>query len=156
MKLVISLLLLFFGSWVGAAVAAQSQQEKDIVKSFNTAISTYIPTHVGARTKPYKVGCGWNMEYHEISTPYTIDVRKTDSLISPYVGTAEFGIILHIGKCHQSPEEAAKDSSYPTSYREGYRYTFAYQDEAWVIRSRQIRTEHGGWNPCGPIDCPDE
>jgi hypothetical protein len=87
---------------------------------------------------------------YEPSTDYAVDVRKTDSLISPYVGIIEFHWLGRYGACAKTPEEAqASPVSDKVEYGVKYRYTFAFQDGAWVPQGREI----GGADPDKWTDC---
>jgi hypothetical protein len=130
----------------------QSQQEKEIVKAFNKIAREYIPAHIARTPTVYNAPCGWNKWYWEPSTDYTIDVRKTDSLVSPYVGVVTFGVTSYYTACHPTREEAEKDGNYPNTYDFEHRYTFSYQDDKWVLKSREAKVKYNGqwgdWSPC--------
>lgn len=76
---------------------------------------------------------------YEPSTDYGVDVRKTDSLISPYLGVIEFRWFGRYGGCAKTREDAQAGSvSDKVEYDVKYRYTFAFQDGAWVPQGREI------------------
>jgi hypothetical protein len=146
------------------AAVPQSQQEKEVVKAFNKTIRDYIPTHIDKEPMTFEVPCllpsgsntrGWRKRYYDpAGTDYTIDVRKTDSLVSPYVGTVVFAVTLYWSACHPTEESAKKDDSYPEHYNLTHRFTFSYQDDAWVVKAREYKVEYkgrwGNWGPCAP------
>ena len=151
---VICLFLLF-----AVCAVPQSQQEKEIIKAFNKAVSDYIPSHIDPREpRIYGNGsgsCGWIKQYFRASTDYSIDVRRTDSIISPYIGTVQFAVSNYKSACHKTREEAEKDNRLETDCStqtdcSTHKYTFAYQDEKWVIKSRELKFKSDEWYPCGP------
>jgi hypothetical protein len=90
-------------------------------------------------------------ELYEPDTEYSIDVRKTESLISPYVGFIEFKWHEHDGDCAQTKEEAEAKPFHATGVYQTYRYTYAFQDGTWVPEGRQIHHE----DPSELEDCKD-
>jgi len=151
----IATLLLTIALSTGIGATAQSQQEKDIVKAFSKTVEEYIPSHFIKEPLPVQVGCGWNKHLYEPSANHSIDVRKTDSLISPYIGTVQFVVTSSLTNCHPTEEEAKKDNAYRRFGTATHRYTFAYQEDTWVLKSREILSEKGGNWVCsiGPEPC---
>jgi len=89
---------------------------------------------------------------YEVGT-YGIDVRKTDSLITPYVGVLELTWDSHSSRCHDTKEEAQADAELPKPGSFKYRYTYGFQDGKWVPQSREVRgmDSEGNefhWSPC--------
>jgi hypothetical protein len=121
---------------------AQSEAESEIIKSFNKTVSDFIHMHIDQRPTVVKAGCGWLKQYYEPSTDYRIDVRKTDSIVSPYLGVVEFIVIRHYTECHKTQGEAEKDDAFtdhlgniePATHRD----RFALQEKVWVLESREV------------------
>ena len=69
------------------------------------------------------------------------DVRKTDSLVSPYTGIATFNVIMSSdffateSEARGTDTGNAKDSSKPSSLK--CRYTYAYQEGKWVVKQQE-------------------
>jgi hypothetical protein len=121
---------------------AQSEQENAIVKSFNKTVADFVPTHIQQSHPVEKVGCGWKKLYFEPSANYRIDVQKTNSIVSPYLGVVEFNVIRHDTKCHKTQAEAEKDDSFSSDVG-GYattthKDTFVYQEKMWVLKYREL------------------
>ncbi len=84
---------------------------------------------------------------YEPSVDYGIDVRKTDSLISPYLGVVEFHWIGYRTDCAKTKEEAqAKGLPTEENLLVKYRYTYAFQDGAWVRQKREVY--YSEWKDC--------
>ncbi|WP_110955102.1 hypothetical protein [Anaerosinus massiliensis] len=80
----------------------------------------------------------WRIVHFTVNGEYTIDLRKNDSLIRPYVG------ILKIDKVNYyedfSSQEAAAQCDSP-KYRDTDHYTFsiAYQEDKWVVTKVELQ-----------------
>ena len=137
---------------------AQSEQENAVVNSFRKAVNDFVPAHIQQSHKVEKLGCGWKKLYFEPSPNYRIDVQKTNSLVSPYLGVVEFNVIRHDTKCHKTQAEAEKDDSF-SSNAGGYettthRDTFVFQDKMWVLKSRELYNTNSPDKdpyPCKPL-----
>lgn len=70
------------------------------------------------------------------------DVRKTDSLVSPYTGTAEFICLLEQSEFYGTKAEAEAASSFEKASGEKCQVVFAYQDGRWVVKSRRYYQSH--------------
>jgi len=64
----------------------------------------------------------WMMDKVRWSAVYEMDARKTDSILTPYVGT------ITMAGTWYSDETTKRET-------QNYRFTFAGQDEKWVLRS---------------------
>lgn len=121
---------------------AQTDQENTVVNSFRKAVNDFVPVHIQQSHTVVRAGCGWLKDYFEPSPNYRIDVQKTNSLVSPYLGVVEFNVTRHATKCHKTQAEAEKDDSF-SSDAGGYettthRDTFVFQDKMWVLKSREL------------------
>jgi hypothetical protein len=80
---------------------------------------------------------GWAKWSFEPVGPPNIDVRKSDSLISPYTGVCEFTLAKYYTALHKSAEEARADDKFVGEEESKHRHTYAFQDGHWVPTLRQ-------------------
>src|SRR5665213_695361 len=87
-------LLIFTMLLVGNYAAAQSESEKELIKTFTKTVNDVVPANIDQHYRHVvkKVPCGWLKMYYESNADYSIDVRKTDSIVSPYLGVAQFHV----------------------------------------------------------------
>lgn len=136
-----------------AVVSSFKQYVKDYVDSYKTDRREQVHDIQGrlGNTGTWVIG-----SFGPVRDGYSIDIRKTDSLISPYVGVLEFELVGHETRVHASKEEALADNDFGPE-TEGFviehRHTYAFQDGKWVPKSRQrydgIDKE---WEDCVPHD----
>ena len=99
------------------------------------------------------IRAGWRKDYSElVSDAYSVDVRKTDSLVSPYIGTLDFDTKMYVSNLQDS-EDAARETQIftDTASVHHHRHSYAYQDGAWVVKSRkQINKDvpEADWEDC--------
>lgn len=118
--------------------SVSDQSDADIVKSFKGYAADFIASYKTDRREYVgKLGGGWAKIYFEPSLDYGVDVRKTDSLVSPYVGVLEFTLIRHFTKFHPSESDAEADNSFVQTTSTNHRHTYAFQDNKWVPKSRE-------------------
>jgi hypothetical protein len=96
---------------------------------------------------------GWYMEKDELPSSYSINVEKTESLVSPYLGTAEFSVTGNTSYAKNSKEEALDATQFKNSYAIVHRLLYAYQNGSWVLKSEKCfeydGTEEGHvWGGC--------
>jgi hypothetical protein len=113
------------------------------VKNLEKTVADYVPTHL--ITHPFVVhrSDGWQNRKYEQELPYSIDVRKTDSLVSPYIGTVEFKLYFYLADVHDTKEKAEKDTGFGSVATLRHRYTFAFQQDKWVLKLRESMCEIG-------------
>ncbi len=88
---------------------------------------------------------------YQPTVDYGVDVRKTDSLISPYLGVVEFHWIGYRTDCAKTKEEAqAKPLPAKENFLVKYRYTYAFQDGAWVRQKREVY--YSEWKDCKELE----
>jgi len=138
-------LALLAHSAYGAAESVDQQAVKTFKGYVTELMSRYkAEKHVRVEATPI---CGtldapgFVKAAYKVSSDYKIDVRMTDSLISPYIGIVEFQWKEQYSDCENSPEQAAAQKnlshlSHPDSLK--YRYTYAFQDGKWVPADREI------------------
>ncbi len=132
------LALVVLSAAVPGAHAAAAQSDADVVKSFKNYVAGYMVSYKTDRREYVgNLGGGWAKIYFEPSGDSSIDVRKTDSLVSPYMGVLEFTLIKHFTAFHKTRAEAEADNSFTQSTEARHRHTYASQDGTWVPKSRQ-------------------
>ena len=138
----------------GAAVLSQ-QSDADIVASFKKHLTDYVADYkTNRRDEVRESSGGWRRNYYEIEENYSIDLRKTDSLISPYVGTASFVFIMHSTSFHNTKAEAEADNNFISPLPLKHRHVYAYQDGAWVLTKREeYIAVLGDWFDCDKDGC---
>jgi hypothetical protein len=77
------------------------------------------------------------MYYEPDQSSATIDVQKTASLVSPYIGKLEFQLVQHFTTFHKTRKEAESDSAFVRSRAVIHKHTYAYQDGRWVPKVRK-------------------
>jgi hypothetical protein len=142
--LVISVLVLFAPS----VFVGDEKAEQEAVKTFKQYVSDLMgrykaEKHERTGTSPHCEEGGsppfpYLRAVYEPSVDYKIDVRKTDSLVTPYAGILEFRWNERFSVCHETREEAQADSKLSGSNSLKYRYTYAFQDGKWVPKDREI------------------
>jgi len=135
-----------------AATRAQDQKpERDaVVKSFKQYIKDYVDsykTHKRVRFLAKENG-GVKADF-EPDQNYSIDVKTTDSLISPYIGVCEFTMMIRTTAVHTTIEEAEKDNNFIHVETLKHRHTYAFQEGHWVPTLRQNYWDYyHEWHSC--------
>lgn len=151
-KLALPLVILILGA---TALPASAQSDADVVKSFKAYVADYVASYkTNRREHVVETSGGWSRQYFEVDPEFSIDVRKTDSLISPYLGVAEFLLTMHYTAFHKTQAESEADHSFVQSMSMKHRHTYAYQDGAWALKSREeYNSTLGGWYDCDRDGC---
>lgn len=84
-----------------------------------------------------KIDIIWRKYRQELNSQYNLDLKKTDSLISPYVGKVSISKNYYIYHDFPTKLEAEKDTEYMESITD-YKFTVAYQDDQWVVIKVQV------------------
>jgi hypothetical protein len=141
MRRITKLLTSAFGALfmiIPAAAVLSQQSDADIVASFKKHLTDYVASYkTNRRDEIRETSGGWCRNYYDIDENYSVDLRKTDSLISPYVGTANFAFIMHSTSFHKTKAEAEADNNFIRSQPLKHRHSYAYQDGAWVLTQRE-------------------
>jgi hypothetical protein len=153
---------------MGCAKKTKLSEEEQAVAAFKQVVENYMQTYKQGKheqvyhidevhhTDPYTripvidVQGGWRKSYSEISGDPGIDVRKTDSLVSPYLGTLEFHTNLYVSRsAYDSEDSASQTTDFPTTPSDVRRHlhTYAYQNGAWVLQSRK-QFVYEDWQDC--------
>lgn len=132
--------------------------EHTVVSSFQKYITDFMASYkTNNREMVSELGGGWAKEvYRPLGEP-SIDIKKTDSLISPYVGICQFTLRADRTAFHKTKEEAAKDSKFVDSIDRDHRHRYAYKSEKWVSTAREYHTQVderidlGEWYDCNEV-----
>ena len=110
-----------------------------VVESFTRYVQQHFASYEhNRRERTTKLGGGWVKEYFQPDQSSAgIDVQRTTSLVSPYVGTLEFKLVTHYTAFHKTRNEAEADSTFGNSKVVTHKHTYAYQDGKWVPKSRK-------------------
>lgn len=80
---------------------------------------------------------------------YSFDVEKTDSIVSPYIGTAEFNVKGAQSKTQKSQQEAERAPiDDQNSYTIKHKFSYAYQDGHWALKLENCNIDGDGWSDC--------
>jgi hypothetical protein len=133
-------------------------QENTVVSSFQKYVEDFMASYqTNSRERVTELGGGWVKEiYRTIGKP-SIDVKKTDSLMSPYVGICAFTLRSDRTAFYKTKEEAAKDNKFVESTDCDHRHRYAYKSEKWVSTTREYHTrvdariDSGEWYDCNEV-----
>jgi hypothetical protein len=140
---------------------ADEKADQDAVKKFKQYVSDLMARYKAGKhertehTSLCHIGdsdlYGYTKSAYEPGA-YEFDVRRTDSLITPYVGTLELEWIQHRSGCQDTREEAQVQSVLPYSDSARYRYTYGFQEGKWIPKGSESGsvTDEGGisWHSC--------
>jgi hypothetical protein len=153
------LVLLIVFSQVSCHSSPKKSEAEQIVDSFKAKLDTDIQSHKN-RTDVWAVSgsasqAGWYKAQIELPTTYTVNVVKTESLVSPYLGTAELVVTSHNTYLQDSKEAALAATQFKDTTEIKHRLTYAYQNGTWVIKSEQCFQYDGDaeahvWVDCSP------
>jgi hypothetical protein len=132
-------LWLAFGALVGAqAQASQTPDRAALAASFKEYIARNIKSYETDHHQHIReVAAGWVKTYRELKPDYSIDLRVTDSLITPYLGTCAFTLIEHQTTPHDTKDGAEKDNDFVDGSTWQHRHNYSYEEGKWVPVSRQ-------------------
>src|SRR6185437_13175994 len=91
---------------------------------------------------------GYIKAAYEPNPSYKVDVRKTDSLVSPYVGFLLLDWDKQYSDCEATQERASSQRNLPHFGYIRYRYTYAFQDRQWIATEHELRGSDGPWETC--------
>lgn len=143
--LIVTLMLLF----VITGIAYAEPSDSEVVSAFKQyvsdevtrAIASYEPgsyqvkQHVitSVSSNGTKKTIVWRKGIDELHPKYTIDVKKNNSLISPYIGTMEIEKTYYAYEDCPTKEEAEKSTKEMWRNKYKCRFELAYQDNKWVV-----------------------
>lgn len=132
-SLALSLIGITTPAWAGF-----EQTDQDVVAAFKKYIADYMASYGSdKRELVAHLGGGWVNEQFQPAGEPSIDVRRTDSLISPFAGTCEFTLVRSRTDFHSSESDAKSDGSFDHTDSTKHRHSYAYQDGHWVPVSRE-------------------
>jgi hypothetical protein len=122
----------------------RAQQEKTDRDAIVASFKQYIKDNADSyKTNPREhvvqssLDSHWRKLSFSFEPDYSIDIRTTDSLISPYLGICEFVIVSHTTAPHSSEAEAEKDNNFIEDRDVKHRHEYAFHDGHWVPVSRK-------------------
>jgi hypothetical protein len=137
MKRVVKLLTAIFVMLL-LVIPVVAQSDAEVVASFKKHLADYaVSFKTDRRESVRETSGGWRKNYYEVGDNYSIDLQRTASLVSPYVGTVEFHFVMHSTAFHKTREEAEADNKFISSESFRHRHSYAYQDSAWVLNLRE-------------------
>ena len=118
-----------------------AMEDSEVVDSFKQYVDnvmtqvtpTYEGTHYGL-TNSSETG-GWYKSIKYLEPGYKIDVEKTNSLISPYVGTLEVSTKTVFYEHNPNKGIASESEIINFTSSSTYKFTIAYQNDNWVVTS---------------------
>jgi hypothetical protein len=130
---------LFVVLGIHLALGQDAGNEKQVVESFKGYVHQHLASYEhNRRERTTRLGGGWVKQYFQPKqNSASIDVQKTASLVSPYVGTLEFQLTQHYSTLHKTRAEAEADSSFVNSRTVTHKHSYAYQDGEWVPKTRK-------------------
>lgn len=140
----------------------EKTEAQKIVDSFRAKVDGDLQNHksrkdVWPQTEDQYAEAGWYMEDDELPASYSINVDKTDSLVSPYMGTAEFLVTGSVTYPKNSKDEALAATQFKDSYSINHRLLYAYQNGQWIFKSEKcyyydITVDGSTWRDCNSDD----
>jgi hypothetical protein len=91
-----------------------------------------------------RLGNGWvKMSFEPVETSVQNGVLARRSPVIPFVGTVQFAVIRHFTISHRTKEDAEQDNELIDGDSWTHRYTFTYQNGAWVEEGNQCEQGAG-------------
>ena len=131
---------------------AQSE-DQEALAAFKAYVSHHLTSYQqNRRQRVMMYSQGWVSEYFEPDpASASIDVEKTNSLVSPYTGSLDFRLIRHRTAFHASRQDAASDSNFVQQDSWVHKHTYAHQEKQWVPNTRESKPEKfttAEWSRC--------
>ncbi len=134
------------------------QQQERLLASLEQKVNADLQTHKSqeaiwhVRGDEYARG-SWFKEKYELPDSYNYNVVKTESLGSPYLGTAEFPVTGQISYPFDSQDAAQNAIQFPNSNSTKHRLVYAFQDGQWVFQSElcfryDFEAQSDAWGNC--------
>ncbi|TCL32201.1 hypothetical protein EV210_12321 [Anaerospora hongkongensis] len=101
---------------------------------------TFAPKETIPGTK-FITEARWIKDKYIVHEDYKIDVQKTNSLVSPYIGVLVFKLDRYVVTSYISKEDAEKKEYPPIDLRwqTEHKHTYAFQDGKWITTERKSR-----------------
>jgi hypothetical protein len=147
--LLLSLILMF--SITSITFSAQTD-DTQALESFKTQIRDFFLSYnTNNRQRIAKLGGGWAKEQYIPIEKYSYDVKRSDSLVSPYVATCEFNLIRKRTDFHSTKVQAEQDNNFIHSNSRIHRHSYAFQDNQWTVTKRVNQEPGDDWSDCNEI-----
>jgi hypothetical protein len=118
---------------------AQTNEDAALT-SFKALVNRHIDSYKpNGRISVRKGTDGWIRERFVLDTAsVTFDVERTNSLVSPYVGTLSFTLAQAVTPQHKMEAEAAADNFMVLDAVDTttHKHAFSYQDQQWRPKTR--------------------
>ena len=145
-KIILFLVVVFmFNSICFAADEAQ------VVASFKEQVKTDLTPIIATymNVAPYIQYNNFNNTYKKViilcDGNYTIDVEKTNSLITPYIGTAMFYYTKVSTQSYKDKESALNDDKYVNKDIIYFKVIYSYQDDKWAFKKVMVKLNDYDW-----------
>jgi hypothetical protein len=134
------------------SLGQDTNNDKQVVESFTAYVQQHFASYEhNRRERTTLLGQGWvKMYYQPDQSAAGIDVQRTSSLVSPYIGTLEFKLVNHFTAFHKTRKEAEGDSTFVNTKVVKHTHTYAYQDGKWVPKTRK-HEDYGGVYDCDEV-----
>jgi hypothetical protein len=138
-----------------------AQREVTIAASFDS-VATREMRHFRPSTviehedwmPKYGIPAGWQKTVKSQDGTHSVNVERTQSLTTPYIGTNRFTVTIATSERFNLKEDAEAATPNSTSPCE-HLHTYGYQSGRWVLTSEQHRyLQDGTWSIWG--DCVGE
>jgi len=148
-------------------ISCQVTQEQKALRSFKSLVRRHVDSY---KTNSREKVAIYDVVHEQVMlakerfsidpTSVTFDVEKTSSLVSPFMGTLTFVVIVKVTNQHLTQTEAAGDTVFTHEFRSTHKHVFVYQDGKWQPTTRQ-HTYEGIWVDCvyensDPFGCLEE
>src|SRR5450759_2176821 len=135
------------------AFGQDTSSDKQVVASFTAYVHQHFASYdTNRRERITKLGGGWvKMYFQPDQSSVGIDVQRTTSLVSPYVGTLEFQLVEHFTAFHKTRAEAEADTAFINSKVVTHNHSYAYQDGKWVPKTRKNVGNDGTLYDCDEV-----
>ena len=141
---------------VGQVAGAGQQSDADVVKSFKNSVAHYMSRCAAIGGSSIHESNGqWRKVFFEPSKDFSIDIRKTDSLVSPYLGILEFTLTIHFTEFRNTKAETEPDNrnNVKVSFTRKHKHTYVSQDGKWISKTSQRHIPGKGNTEDQWVDC---
>jgi hypothetical protein len=138
-SLTTSVILAVTPIFCGGQIPAR-EQEQMALDSFKSLVHRHVESYGpngGGHSQDHiiKVGKKWAKAHYTIESP-NFNAVKTDSLVTPFLGTFKFTIIMKRSVPHNTQAEAEADTVLKLRLSTYHTHTFAYQEDKWQPKDR--------------------
>ena len=153
----VSFLMCLFSSLMGYS---ETDEEKTVIKSFEALMNKMIKYGSTNVSEPYKTADGYRRKKWDKSDKIIYDIKKTDSIVSPYIAILKIPANHCITEPALSPEQIIMDfkcKDFPGG-SPIQKYKFAYQGNKWELKSSgsELPLLKAYNKKFGKLDIPDE